>query len=262
MTWWQGAVLGVVQGLTEFLPVSSSGHLVVAQAVIGLSAPGVLIEVALHVATLLAVVIVYWQRIGQLIAGAFRADRPALTYVGLLVLGSVPAAVVGVLFADWFERAFDSLLVVGVNFLFTAAILWSTRWLRAAARTPVPTPSAAVAIGCAQALAILPGVSRSGTSISAGLWLGIEPARAAEYSFLLAIPAIAGAALLQAPDVAEGAAAALGMGPLLAGFATALVSGVFAIRLLVALLRRGAFHRFAPYCLVLGTLTLSWALFR
>jgi undecaprenyl-diphosphatase len=262
MTWWQGVVLGVVQGLTEFLPISSSGHLVVTQAVVGLSVPGVLVEVTLHIATLLAVMIVYWHRIGELVSGVLKGNRAAFTYVGLLALGSIPAGVVGVLFADWFERAFDSLLVVGINFILTAAILWSTRWVRCSATRALPSVGGSFGVGCAQALAVLPGVSRSGTTISAAMWLGVDPVHAAEYSFLLAIPAIAGAAMLQVPDVAAGAVVDVGLGPLLTGFAAALTSGVLAIRLLVVLLRQGTFHRFAPYCLVLGMLTLAWATLR
>jgi undecaprenyl-diphosphatase len=260
MTWWQGILLGIVQGLTEFLPISSSGHLVIAQAAVGLTVPGVIVEVALHLATLLAVIVVYWERLWELISGTVAGDRAAWTYVGLLLLGSIPAGFVGVLFASWFERAFDSLLVVGFDFLVTAAVLWSTRWVRLADVGARPTALAAFAIGCAQALAVLPGISRSGTTISTAVWLRVDPVRAAEYSFLLAIPAVAGAAALQIPDVASGAVGAVGAAPLVAGFAASLASGILAIRMLVLLLRRGTFHRFAPYCFILGIFTILWAL--
>ncbi len=260
MTWWQGIVLGTVQGLTEFLPISSSGHLVVAQAAVGLSVPGVVVEVMLHVATLAAVVIVYRKRLWELMWGAVTGDCAAWRYVGLLALGSIPAGVVGLVFAAWFERAFDSLPVVGFDFLVTAAILWSTKWARPTVTRTLPTAPRAIAIGCAQALAVLPGISRSGSTISAAVWLRVDAVRAAEYSFLLAIPAIAGAAALQIPDVASGAIGTVGGGSLLAGFVASLASGVVAIRLLVLLLRRGTFHRFAPYCLALGMFTILWSL--
>jgi undecaprenyl-diphosphatase len=260
MTLWQGIVLGVVQGLTEFLPISSSGHLVVAQRAVGLAVPGVLVEVTLHLATLLAVLLVYWDRILELASGALRGDKPAWKYVALLAVGSIPAGVVGVLFKDWFEQAFDSLLVVGICFCATAAILWSTRWARAGSSRSQPTVRGGFAIGCAQALAVLPGISRSGTTISAGMWLGVDPVRAAEFSFLLAVPAIGGAAVLQVPDVVGGAIHGIGWGSLMAGFVAALLSGIFAIRWLVRLLGRGTFHRFGPYCLTLGVLTICWAL--
>lgn len=261
MTYWQGLLLGVVQGLTEFLPISSSGHLVVAEAAVGLATPGVLVEVAVHVATLLAVVVVYRARLTELLVGVLRGEWAAWRYVGLLAVGSVPAAVVGLLFADWFERAFDSLLIVGVDFLVTGLILWSTRGVLGRSVREEPTPGGSAGIGVAQALAIMPGISRSGATVAAGLWHGVDPVRAAEFSFLLAIPAIAGAAALQIPDLSTGLAS-VGGGPLAVSFAAALISGVAAIRFLVALLRRGAFHRFAPYCWALGAVTIVWAVAR
>lgn len=259
MTYWQGIVLGVVQGLTEFLPISSSGHLVVTQAAVGLAVPGVLVEVALHVATLVAVAVVYARRLLELGRGAVGGDRGSWRDIGLLAVASVPAAVVGLLFAEMFERAFDSLLAVGIDFLVTGAILWSTRRIAAKATAPRPGVGGAVGIGVAQALAIMPGISRSGTTVSAGLWLGIDPVRAAEFSFLMAMPAIAGAAVLQLPEL-SGGIASVGGGPLAASFLASLVSGIVAIRILVALLRRGMFHRFAPYCWAIGAVTVAWAL--
>ncbi len=261
MTWWQGFVLGLVQGLTEFLPVSSSGHLVVAEAAVGLTTPGVLVEVALHVATLLAVVIVYRSRLWSLVRGMLTKHADSWRYVGLLAVGSVPAGIVGLAGQEFFERAFDSLQLVGVNFLVTGFILWSTRRVIARTTELQPTVVGAGAIGIAQALAILPGISRSGTTVAAGLWLKIDPVRAAEFSFLMAIPAIAGAAVLQIPDLAEDVTA-VGTGPLLLSFLTSLVFGVLAIRLLVSLLARRAFHHFAPYCWAMGIVTVGWALVR
>jgi undecaprenyl-diphosphatase len=259
MSWWQGVLLGVVQGLTEFLPISSSGHLVVAEAAVGLTTPGVVVEVVLHVATLLAVVIVYWKVLWGLLRGAVYGDGAAWRYIGLLAVGTVPAAAAGLLLEDFFERAFDSLLLVGVNFLITGVVLWSTRAVVARAQRPTPTAKGAIGSGMAQALAILPGISRSGTTVTAALWLGGDAIRAAEVSFLLAIPAIGGAAVLQIPDLSAGVGS-IGAFPLAAGFVAALLSGVFAIRLLIALLRKQAFHRFAPYCWGIGAVTIVFAL--
>ncbi len=259
MTYWQGLLLGVVQGLTEFLPVSSSGHLVVAEAGLGLTTPGVVVEVALHVATLLAVVIVYRTRLWQLTRDALSGSGSAWRYIGLLFLGSIPAALIGFLLADFFERAFESLLLVGVDFAVTGLILWSTRWIRPSTSRLEPSRSGALGIGVAQALAILPGISRSGATVAAGLWQRVDAVRAAEFSFLLAIPAIMGAAVLQVPHLAAGTES-VGFGPLALSFAAALASGVWAIRFLVALLRKGAFHRFAPYCWAIGAVTVTWAL--
>lgn len=258
MNYGQGILLGLVQGLTEFLPVSSSGHLVVAQAAVGLAIPGVFVEVVLHVATLLAVLVVYARRIVQMVSGCVAGRRDAWAMVGLLALGSVPAAVVGLLFKEAFERAFDSLALVGVDFLVTGAILWSTRPIATRARRERPTAAGALAVGVAQAFAILPGISRSGTTVSTALWLGVRPEHAAEFSFLLAVPAIAGAAVLQIPEI-SGGTPGVGWGPLAVSFVVSLAAGIFAIRFLVALLRQGRFHRFAPYCWAIGAVTLGWA---
>ncbi|MEE9534804.1 MAG: undecaprenyl-diphosphate phosphatase [Acidimicrobiia bacterium] len=258
MSWWEGVLLGVVQGLTEFLPISSSGHLVVVEAALGIATPGVVIEVVLHVATLLAVVIVYRKVLWRLAGGAVVGDRAAWRYIALLAIGTVPAALAGLFLEEWFERTFQSLLLVGLNFLITGAVLWSTRGRVRHAERPSPSTKGAFGIGMAQALAILPGISRSGTTVAAALWLGVDPVRAAEFSFLLAIPAIAGAAVLQIPNLSGGLASG-GAWPVAAGFLAALISGVVAIRLLIYLLRNKAFHRFAPYCWGIGAITILFA---
>jgi undecaprenyl-diphosphatase len=256
LTWWEGLLLGLVQGLSEFLPISSSGHLVVAEGLLGYRSPGVAFEVLLHLATLASVLIVYWRRVTSVLAGMARGDRPSWRFAGLLVVGSVPAAVVGVAFHDFFERYFHSYLLVGMSFLLTAVVLWSTRWVREQATRDEVRLRNAVIMGVAQAVAIFPGISRSGTTITAALWGRVAPYPAAEFSFLLSVIAIAGSGLLEV----AGAGASLGtVGPgHVWAFLGALVSGVLAIRFLVALLRRGVFHRFAPYCLAAGVFTLIW----
>ncbi len=260
LPWWQGLILGTVQGVSEFLPISSSGHLVLAQWLLGYQSPGVSFEVLLHLATLLSVLLVYWRRVVWLVRGMARGRRDAWQFAGLLVVASIPAAIAGLLFRDVFEAQFDSPVAVGIDFLITALVLWSTRWVvKADAESPVRWPSA-VAMGVAQVLAILPGVSRSGTTIAAALWCRVGARAAAEFSFLMAVVVIAGTGLLEAMHLADG--------PLVFewgiiwAFLAALVSGVFAIRLLVMLLRRGRFHVFAPYCAVVGSLTLVWAVWR
>jgi undecaprenyl-diphosphatase len=260
MTYWQGVVLGIVQGLTEFLPISSSGHLVVAEAAVGIRTPGVVVEVVLHVGTLLAVLVVYRRRVTELLVGLFRADQVALRDTGLLALASIPAGLAGFFLADMFERSFDSLLAVGCDFMVTGCVLWSTQWVRRPT-TERPSATGAVAVGVAQALAIFPGISRSGTTIATGLWLRIEPGKAAEFSFLLAIPAITGAALLQLTQLSS-SGASIGWGQLTVSFVAAVLSGILAIRVLVALLHKQAFHKFAPYCWILGVVTVWWALIR
>jgi len=261
VTLWQGVLLGLVQGLTEFLPVSSSGHLVLAETLAGVETPGVFVEVALHVATLASVLVVYGGRLWSLLQGVLRGRRDDLRYAGLLAAATVPAGLVGVLLNDVVERAFDSLAAAGAGFLVTGIVLWSTR------RAPLPPDPGrprwvdALAIGLAQAGAILPGISRSGSTVSAGLWCRLAPAPAAEFSFLMAVPGIAGAALLESRE-AVADIGAVGAIPLAAGCVVALVSGVWAIRFLVTVLQRGRLYGFAPYCWAVGALTLGIALWR
>jgi undecaprenyl-diphosphatase len=260
MNLWQGILLGLVQGLTEFLPVSSDGHLAVIGHVAGVRTPGVFVEVALHVATLGSILVVYGRRFWQLTLGVLRRQPDDLRYAGLLLVGMIPAGIVGLLFEDLIGRAFNSLWAAGIGFLITAAALWSTRNRGAAADAAArPTPGGALIIGLAQALAPLPGVSRSGMTIASGLWVGLGAVAAADFSFLMAIPLIAGAGLVEARH-ASADIAQVGAVPLLVGSIIAFLAGVFAIRFLVAMLRRGRFHVFAPYCVAIGLFTLAYAL--
>jgi undecaprenyl-diphosphatase len=261
MSPWEALILGFVQGATEFLPVSSSGHLVVAQELLDVHIEGVLFEVAVHVATLVSITLVYRERIGKLLAGLVRREREAWQYAGLLVLATLPAAVLGLTFEDRLEALFDDPIVPGVAFLVTGLVLWSSR--SALARDPNGHPGARVAflIGIAQAFALVPGISRSGSTVVAALWLGVSPIEAAAFSFLMAIPAIAGAAVLQVPDVMAGP---IGIGgvALAVGSVAAAVTGVVAIRTFVAMLRRRSFHQFALYVWILGSAYLGWILLR
>ncbi len=258
MTLWQGILLGLVQGLTEFLPVSSDGHLAVVGHVAGVHTPGVFVEVALHVATLGSILVVYGRRFWQLVVGVLRRQPDALRYAGLLIIGMIPAGLVGIFLQHLIERAFQSLWAAGVGFLVTAACLWSTRH-RGPEGASQPSPRGAIIIGLAQAFAPLPGVSRSATTISSGLWVGLGAVAAADFSFLMAIPLIAGAGLVEARH-ASADIAQVGAVPLLVGCIVAFGSGVFAIRFLIAMLRRGRFYLFAPYCLAIGLFTLAYAL--
>ena len=258
MTLWQGILLGLVQGLTEFLPVSSDGHLAVIGHVAGVHTPGVFVEVALHVATLGSILVVYGRRFWRLVVGVLRRQPDALRYAGLLIIGMIPAGLVGIFLEHLIERAFQSLWAAGVGFLVTAACLWSTRH-RGPEGGSQPSPRGALIIGLAQAFAPLPGVSRSATTISSGLWVGLGAVAAADFSFLMAIPLIAGAGLVEARH-ASADIAQVGAVPLLVGCIVAFLSGVFAIRFLVAMLRRGRFYQFAPYCLAIGLFTLAYAL--
>lgn len=257
MSFWEAVVLGIVQGATEFLPVSSSGHLVITQAVLGIDIPGVFFEVAVHVATLVSILMVYRTRVSTLAYGVVTRDPDALRYTGLLVVATLPAAIIGVFGEDAIEALFDQPAAPGVALLVTGAILWTSRQALARAVRDRPTWTVALLIGFAQAFALVPGISRSGSTVVAALWLGVRAREAAAFSFLMAVPAIGGAAVLQMPDlVSQGAG--LGTGALLGGALAAAVTGVLAIRTFVALLARESFHYFAPYCWVVGAAYLAW----
>lgn len=258
MTWYEGLLLGFVQGVTEFLPVSSSGHLVMGQALLGVRVPGAGLEVALHAATLLSVVIVYRSRLGALVAGTVRGDREQLAYAGLLVLASVPAAIAGLGFGDFLESLFDRPAVTAVALIVTGCVVWTAK--RALVRRPaggIGAPSALV-MGLAQAAAIVPGISRSGSTVVAALWRGVSPSEAAAFSFLLSLPAVGGAALLRFPDAISSG----GVAPpaLLLSAAAACVTGVAAIRIFQAMLANRSFHVFAPYLWIVGALFLWFAI--
>ncbi len=246
----EAILLGVVQGLTEFLPVSSSGHLVLGQALLGIDLPGVTFEVTVHLATLCAVLWVYRRRVGSLAAGALRGRRADWGYIALLALASVPAGLAGVLLKDWFEVAFGRPVMAAAALLVTGLFVHSVRFTTSRAGKPEISVGQAALIGISQALAILPGISRSGATVAAGTWRGVDAMAAAEFSFLLSVPAILGAGLLQLGDV--GGSAGPGTSALGAGFFTALVAGVLAIRWFVRMLEARTFHHFAWYCWFVG----------
>ncbi len=255
----EAVLLGLVQGLTEFFPVSSSGHLAMLQALFGgREAGGLLFEVGVHVATLVAIAFFYRVRIARLVIGFLERDRETLEYVGKLALATVPAVVVGLGAKDFIEAQFSNPVLVAGALLVTGFVVMSTRWTAPRAHAPVPGWGAALLIGCAQALAILPGISRSGSTVAMALLLGVAPLAAAEFAFLMGIIAIAGAAVLMIPDLQSADASALG--DLALGGVAALVSGLLAIWLFVRMLDRSLFHHWAWYCWIVGAGFMAWSL--
>ncbi len=256
---WLVLLLAVVQGLTEFLPVSSSGHLVLLESLFGLrgdgGAGGVLFEISVHVGTLAAVLLVYREKVWELVTGAFRflasgfgEARGEAVYVGHMAVASVPAAIVGFLLHDEIGALFDSPRTTSVMFVATALVLAASRIGRQERKLTMAT---ALLVGVAQAVAILPGCSRSGWTITAGLLLGLGFGRAAEFSFLISIPAILGALALEIwknPITASRGEIV----PLLIGALAAFIAGWFALRLLLRILRAGSLHRFSYYLAALG----------
>lgn len=254
MTLLESLILGLVQGLTEFLPISSSGHLVIFQDLFGVTEPSLAFEILVHGATLLAIVVYFRRRIAWIVVA--RQWR----FVAKIGVATVPIVAVALAFLPWIERAFLTPWVVVVTLGTTGALLLSL-YLRPRRTDLVgaaePTWTAALLIGVAQAVAVLPGISRSGATIVTAIWLGVAPAAAAEFSFLLGVPAIAGAILYQTGPL--GAAARGGQGAELAlGAVAAYVSGLVAILLVFRLLATDRFRRFGFYCLAVAAAFAAW----
>lgn len=256
MTPYEAILLGLLQGLTEFLPVSSSGHLALGQAVWGIQTGNITFEVIVHFGTVLAIVTALRARITNLVIGCLRCDSASWHTIYLLVIGSIPAGVVGILFKDILKEAFASPIAVCGFLIATGCILWSTRFSRAN-RVKI-TFLDAILIGFAQALAVLPGISRSGSTIGMGLWRGIDGREAATFSFLLSIPIILGATALEVGDLIAHPPQMNALWPLLIGAIVAYISGVFAIRWLLGLLGSGRFAQFAYYCWLIGLIGIAY----
>lgn len=252
LSWGQAITLGVVQGLTEFLPVSSSGHLVLFERVLGVARPGLALEAGLHLGTLLAVL---WMVGGDLI-GRRGAAAGGVRLWALLGIGSLPVAFGGLVLAPTVDRLFGSLTAVGCGWLAAGCVLlWAS--FHASGRRPMVDlgPRDALVIGLAQLLALAPGFSRSGATIAAGLGCDLDPEASARFAFLLSIPAVGGAVLLHAGGLLSALDGGGGVAIWL-GIAVAATSGAVAMRLCVAVLRNGRLASFAYYCLVLGALAV------
>jgi len=259
MTPLTAGILAFVQGLTEFLPVSSSGHLVLAGSLLGLPEGDLSFDILVHLGTLIAVLAVYARDIRELMSGVLKGKREDLRLAGLLVLGSIPAGAVGFLLSDRIESLFGNPAIVSGMLLVTGCVLFATKFSGKGHRNE-PGPGSALLIGAAQALAILPGISRSGLTISAGLATGVVRERAARFSFLLSVPAILGAALLDLTASSDGGS--ISMSAAVVGLAVAAVTGYIALRLLIRFLVSGRFHLFCWYCWALGAVGLTLTLGR
>ncbi len=252
----------MVQGLTEFLPVSSSGHLVLAQHLLNVQNPDMLaFDVYVHFGTLISVCIIFRQDIGRITVSCLHALRTKTFWsacrtneyvrLGLAVLlGTIPAGIIGLKFHDQISEAFQDPKLVAVNLIVTGLILFLTRFTRGVEPRRLGMISGFI-IGLAQSIAVFPGISRSGTTISAGLFLRLTPAMAARFSFLLSIPVIAGAALLESKTVLH-QGMEMGFGPFLVGMVAAAITGYFGIKLLLRIIERGRFSWFAFYCFAVG----------
>lgn len=250
----QALILGAVQGLTEFLPVSSSGHLIIFQHLLGLQNTPLAFDVLVHIGTLVAVFIAFWSDIAELLR------KPWSKLTLLIVVGCIPAALAGFLLEPIFEQTFKSLLVVGIGLLITGAVLMvSEKWALAKPGLKEIRETSygdVLWVGLLQAIAIIPGISRSGSTISAGLLVGMERPFAARFSFLLSIPVILGAGLLELKDLGTGAMASIPGSAIAAGLFSAAFFGYVAIKVVLRLVNQGRLSVFSWYVWALGIVTL------
>ena len=247
----EALILGLVQGITEFLPVSSSGHLVLLQKIFGITEPALLFNTAVHAGSLIAVLVVLREDIAKILRHII---QPMTFYI---IIATIPLVIIALLFKDIIEEAFATAAFLGFAFLLTSALLLISGRLPRTTKN-APNLIDALCIGIMQAAAIIPGLSRSGATISAGLCRRLNRDFAARFSFLLSIPAILGAVVLQIKNLAEGTAAESGIGllPILAGSFSSCVAAFFSVRLTIAIVRKHSLRGFAVYTAILGVLVL------
>ncbi|HEU4962627.1 MAG TPA: undecaprenyl-diphosphate phosphatase [Bacilli bacterium] len=255
MSLWEAIFLGIVQGVTEFLPISSSGHLVLFQKLFGVEEGALTFDILLHFGTLIAVCAVFWREIMEVLR------RPFGKLGRLLIIGSIPTAAIGLIFKDFFDRVFSSGATIGVEFILTGIIIW---WADAAAKGWKKEREMgytdALLIGTLQGAAILPAISRSGLTIAGALFRGLDREFAARYSFLVSVPVILGANLLELKDALElsstgGGAGLVGL-PEILGMVAAAIAGYAAIKYMIRILVTKGMRQFAWYVWILGALIL------
>ena len=267
MSWWEALILGIVQGLTEFLPVSSSGHLEIGQALLGTAGEeNLLFAIVVHTATVLSTLCILWREVAQLFRGTFTttAWNEEKQYVAKILVSMIPVFIIGMFFKDEVEEFFgNGLTLVGICLCVTAILLYLSEWLQKHLNRPTHevTWRDAFIIGCAQAVAVLPGLSRSGTTIATGLLCGVKKESVAQFSFLMVLIPILGEAFLSLLDLVKGeVSSTLGWLPLTVGFVAAFVSGCFACRFMIDIVRRQRLVYFAVYCLAVGLFAIIYGL--
>ena len=262
MEWYQALILGLVQGLTEFLPVSSSGHIAIGGYFFGLSGEDNLaFAIAVHAATVLSTIVVLRKEIGALLAGLFQFKWNEQTqYIAKLALSMIPVGLVGVFLKDWVEAAFDSgLLIIGIMLLLTALLLIVSYYARPREKEKISFLDALV-IGLSQACAVMPGLSRSGTTIATGLLLGIKREQVAKFSFLMVLIPILGETFLDLmKGEFSGSAGQLSVSALLTGFLAAFVAGTIACKWMLEIVKRGKLVYFAYYCIAVGAILIVYS---
>lgn len=270
MELYQGITLGIIQGLTEFLPVSSSGHLVLGQIFFGITQSQLVFDISVHMGTLLAVLVVYASDIKAMLVSAanfffkaiffkpvvslFKEDEN-LQMAGLILIGSIPTAIIGFGLKQFEHVLFTSRVLVGCMLILTGTVLWiSRKYYFSENKTNGPGIKKALLIGVCQGIAVIPGISRSGSTIAAGMFLGLDRHKAAKFSFLLSIPAILGAQILSIKDMINNN---LSIDPVtIYATITSFITGLIALKILLTLVHSGRFHLFAPYCWLIGALVI------
>ena len=265
MEWFEALILGLLQGLTEYLPVSSSGHLAIGSALFGIQGEDNLtFTIAVHVATVLSTLVILWKEIGWIFRGLFKFEMNAETkYVINILVSMIPIGIVGVFFKDYVEEIFGSgLLIVGCMLLLTALLLTFSYYAKPRLKENISMKDAFI-IGLAQACAVMTGLSRSGTTIATGLLLGDNKAKLAQFSFLMVIPPILGEALLDGMKIVKGAAAGtsdISVLSLIVGFLAAFISGCVACKWMINIVKKGKLIYFAIYCAIAGAVTIACTL--
>ena len=260
MEWFEALILGLIQGLTEYLPVSSSGHLAIGSALFDIKGEDNLaFTIVVHVATVFSTLVIFWKEIDWIFRGLFKFEMNAETrYVINILISMIPIGIVGVFFKDYVEAIFGSgLLIVGCCLLVTALLLTFSYYAKPRPKENISMKDAFV-IGLAQACAVLPGLSRSGSTIATGLLLGDNKAKLAQFSFLMVIPPILGEALLDGMKMMKGEAVAgdIPTLSLVVGFLAAFVSGCLACKWMINIVKKGKLIYFAIYCAIAGVITL------
>ncbi len=264
MNWFEALVLGLLQGLTEYLPVSSSGHLAIGSAIFGINGEDNLaFTILVHVATVLSTLVILWKEIDWILKGIFKFKMNEETkYFINIVISMIPVGIVGVFFKDTVEEIFGSgLLIVGCMLIVTALLLTFSYFAKPRQRENISVWHAFV-IGLSQALAVLPGLSRSGTTIATGLLLGNKKEKMAQFSFLMVIPPILGEALLDVLKAVKGEEAFGGIDtlPMVVGFVAAFVSGCLACKWMINIVKKGKLVYFGIYCAIAGVATIICSL--
>lgn len=267
MSWWEALILGLLQGLTEFLPVSSSGHLEIGQALLGTAGDeNLTFAIVVHTATVLSTLTILWKEVAQLFKGTFStlAWNEDKNYVAMILVSMLPIFVIGMFFKDQVEAFFGSgLLLVGICLCVTACLLYFSEWLskRREGLGHEVGYKDAIIIGLAQAVAVLPGLSRSGTTIATGLMCGVKKESVTKFSFLMVLIPILGEAFLELLGLVSGEVVnTLGILPMVVGFAAAYVSGCLACKFMINIVRRQKLIYFAVYCLCAGVFAIIYGL--